>query len=686
MKRRSATAAMRAHVAWLLAGLFFLAARGEARPADLVLIDAKIYTADGDDRPAARRPQAGPTALAVTDGHLVFVGGDQGARRWVGKTTRVIDLHGARVLPGLVDAHVHPMDIVDLDVCNLDSRALNLHELSDFVHACLLRYRPAPGERLIVHQWNYSRGNQPAAEYPSLRVALDRAAPDNPVQLIGNDWHHGAFNSLALASAKNAAGRVVGYSKATLETDFSSFRKLIGVDAAGEPNGAVNEDARFAINPNSMLNVDLDAVLRAPEKIPERLNGVGITAILDAMTSPESLVVFDTLEARGELSLRASLALFYDPERFRETDGEVDYDAMVEQASAIRAKYAKDPLIRADFVKLFADGVLEGDPNAVPPTLPNAASLHDYLQPTFAVDKSGRLTVTGYVDLDGPACAEVRAAGARFEDPGAARRFLGDHGFHPAQCLKSNGQLQHERAVILEFVRRFHVAGFNLHIHVIGDRALRTALDAIEAARGFDGNTSTHDSLAHIQMSSPEDVARIGADRLYVAFTYAWMGTDPDYDMSVIPFLERVHGGGYAALHAPGNLYDRNAYPVAAVAASGGIITAGSDAPVDTPDPRPFVNLAHAVTRRYPGSPALGPKQRISLRSAVDAYTINGARMLGIDREAGSLRVGKSADFIVLDRDIFALAAAGNLDDIAKTQVLQTWFEGRRVYQRKAAR
>jgi predicted amidohydrolase YtcJ len=98
------------------------------------------------------------------------------------------------------------------------------------------------------------------------------------------------------------------------------------------------------------------------------------------------------------------------------------------------------------------------------------------------------------------------------------------------------------------------------------------------------------------------------------------------------------------------------------------------------------VNLAHAVTRRYPGSPALGPKQRISLRSAVDAYTINGARMLGIDREAGSLRVGKSADFIVLDRDIFALAAAGNPDDIAKTQVLQTWFEGRRVYQRKAAR
>jgi len=675
----------------LLTGLFLLAAscwgaaRSEAKPADLVLIDAKIYTAASADRSAGRRTQAEPTALAVADGRLVFVGGDGGARRLIGKATRVIDLHGARVLPGLVDSHVHPMDIVDLDVCNLDSRAMDLHQLSDFVHACLLRYKPAPGERLVVHQWNYSRGNQPEAEFPTLRAALDRAAPDNPVQLIGNDWHHGAFNSLALASARNAAGRMVGYSKATLETEFAVYRKLIGVDASGEPNGAVNEDARFAINPNSMLDIDLDAVLRVPEKIPERLNSVGITAILDAKTSPESLAVFDTLEARGRLTLRASLALFFDPERFRDGAGEVDYDTMVDQASAIRAKYAKDPLVRADFVKLFADGVLEGDPYAVPPTLPNAASLHDFLQPIFAVDKSGRARVTGYVDLDGLVCGGVRTAGAKYADPIAAKRFMESHGYHPSQCLKSNGQLQHERAVILEFVRRFHVAGFNLHIHVIGDRALRTALDAIEAARGFDGNTSTHDSLAHIQLSSPEDVRRIGADRLYVAFTYAWMGTDPDYDTSVIPFLQRVHGSGYAALHAPGNLYDRNAYPVAAVAAAGGIITAGSDAPVDTPDPRPFVNLAHAITRRDPGSPALGPKQRISLQAAVDAYTINGARMLSIDREAGSLVVGKSADFIVLDRDIFALAAAGKGDKIAQTRVLQTWFEGKRVYLRKAA-
>lgn len=644
--------------------------------AGLVITDAQIYR--GAKLPAAQ-------AMAVRADRIVFIGTNQEAARWIQPSTRVLHLAGARVLPGLVDSHIHPLDILDLDFCDLESKPVTLRELSAIVRQCIVRYKTPPGGRLIVHQWNYTTGNQPDAEYPTLRAALDKASSGQQVQLLGNDGHHGAFNSVSLASAKNAAGRTIGLSKASLETDFAAYKKLVGVDARGEPNGAANEDARYLINPNSMLNTDLADVMKAPQRVPERLNSVGITAILDAMTAPDTAAVFDTLAQRGQLTLRASLAQFYDPAQFHTADGIVDYDAMVSQAVALRAKYASHPLIRADFIKLFADGVIEGNPYAVPPTLPNGASLKDYLQPIFVTDDKGLASVTGYVDTSSALCVRARADASKYADPAMAAKFLEQHGYHPAQCAVSNGQLQHKREVILEFVRRFHLAGFNMHIHVIGDRALRTALDAIEAARKADGNSATHDSLAHIELSTPEDVARVGRDHLYVAWTFAWMNVDAGYEMTVIPFLEKIHGNGYQELHAPGSFYEVNAYPVRAVQDAGGITAAGSDAPVETRDPRPFVNIAHAITRRNPGGQALNPSQDLNVDEAIAAYTINGARMLGIDKDAGSLEVGKSADFIVLDRDIVRLAADGRADDIAQTRVMQTWFRGKQVYARPAA-
>jgi predicted amidohydrolase YtcJ len=565
-------------------------------------------------------------------------------------------------------------------VCDLDSKPMPLRALSAFVRACLDRYHTAPGKRLLVHQWNDTDGNQPDPQYPTLRAALDQASTRHEIQLLGDDGHHGAFNSLALAHAKNSHGAPVGISKATLSGDFAEYRPLIGVDAAGEPNGAVNEDARYTINPRSMMYVEYDAVLAHPEKIPERLNSVGITAIMDAMADPTALAIWDKLLKNDQLSVRVTLAQFYDPSRTRTADGAIDYDGMVAKAEAVRAKYAANPLLRADFIKLFADGVMEANPLAVPPTLGNAAVLEPYLQPVFAIDPDGHPTVTGYVDTASPVCVDARAHIDRYESAAAAAAFTRANGFHPAQCLISNGKLQHAREVELEYVRRMHLAGFNLHIHVIGDRALRTALDAIEAARAADGNDGTHDSLAHVQLAHPDDIARIGKDHLYVAFTYSWANVDLAYDMTIVPFLQKVKGNSYESRHVPGSYYEENTYPFRSTKAAGAILVAGSDAPVSGRDPRPFVNIAGAITRRIPGQPVLNAKQTLTIREVLDAYTIDGARMLGRDREIGSIEPGKSADFVILDRDIVALADAGHAEDIAATRVSETWFRGRRVY------
>lgn len=658
----------------LLASLALCAAAtAGAAPAEQVYTGGRIYTS------VAGAPLA--SALAVDHGRIVYVGTDAGAKAFIGHGSRVTKLRGAFVMPGLVDAHLHPLDIVDLDFCDLDSKPMSLRDLSQFVRGCIARFHPADGERLLVHQWNYTAGNEPDAEYPTLRVALDKASTTHQVQLLGNDGHHSAFNSLGLAAARDAQNRVVGYTAATLAKEFAAYRKLVGVDSNGEPNGAVNEDARLAINEHSMLNSELEAVVRVPERVPQRLNSVGITAIMDAMAVRDSQQVYDSLLSRGALTMRVQLAQFFDPERYHTSAGAVDYDTMVRQATETRAKYAGNTLLHADFIKLFADGVTEGNPLADPPTLPNAASLKPYLQPIFGRDGHGEPTVTGYVDTASPACVEARANPARYADAAGIAAFRKANGYHPGQCVISDGQLQHERDVELEFVKRFHLAGFNLHIHAIGDRGLRTALDAIEAARAADGVSSTRDSLAHLQITTPEDVARVGRDRLYCAFTFAWANEVPEYDITAIPFYQKVSGNTLAGLHPAGNAYDRNVYPARSVKAAGGIIVGGSDAPVETRDPRPFLNISRAITRRLPGLPPLNAGESLGVDDALAAYTINGARMLGIDRDAGSLEVGKSADFVVLDRDPLALAAAGKAGTIAGTRVRQTWFQGKLVYE-----
>lgn len=635
---------------------------------DLIVIGDRIETSENVKEPVE--------AFAVTKGIFSYVGSKRKALKLAGRNTRILQIGKKRLLPGLVDAHIHPIGIVEADTCDLGNEARTLAQIADVVHACLIRYQVRPGEWLTVAQWNSYNGNEIDVDHPTFRAALDRAAPNNPVQLLASDGHHGAFNSSALKLAQLPEEKAIGLTRETLAAQFKAFRRLVAVDVSGEPSGLVNEEARALMGRSALDPTYIAQVMKRPQAIVERLNSAGITAFLDAAAQPELTALYDALQANGQLSAHVTLAQFYDPSATRNAAGGVDYDKMVADAVRVRDAYRDNSLIRADTVKLFIDGVIEGDPLAVPPTLPSSPSLRPYLQPVFGRDQNGRATFSGrYVEPDSPPCRGVRSLPSAPEDDA---RFLKENGFHPSQCTPSSGRFQHEPAIIMEYIRRMHKAGMSLHIHSIGDAATHLAVDALEAARRGDPVDVIRrpDTLAHLQLVSPEDVARIGRNKLFLAMTYAWIYTDKEYDLSVIPFVQKVSGDGPSALHEPGSYYEQQAYPVAAMQKAGGVLVAGSDAPVETRDPRPFFNMQSAILRSRGGTAAINVSQAISIQDVVKAYTINGAKSLGRDAQFGSIAVGKSADFIIINQDIFSIPSS----QIGNTTVEQTWFRGELVY------
>jgi predicted amidohydrolase YtcJ len=241
------------------------------------------------------------------------------------------------------------------------------------------------------------------------------------------------------------------------------------------------------------------------------------------------------------------------------------------------------------------------------------------------------------------------------------------------------GVLEKEAAFLQDYTLALFDAGVNVHSHAIGDRAVRFALDTFEQARNRSPESQATLSMAHVQLVHPEDIPRFGKLKVFPAFTYAWIEPDRDYLMTVSPFIDQINSA--EDLLDPAGYGYSQSYPAASIKAAGGLLTAGSDAPVDTRDPRPFFNLEKAVTRHKDQTGEIyNPNERIGLADALDAYTINGAKALRQDHLTGSLEPGKKADFVILNQNLLLLESQGSADKISDTLVQATWFDGREIY------
>jgi hypothetical protein len=281
---------------------------------------------------------------------------------------------------------------------------------------------------------------------------------------------------------------------------------------------------------------------------------------------------------------------------------------LIDQAVRFRDRWAVNPdFLRADAVKIFADGVIEYPSQT-------AALLEPYL------DAHGKPT----------------------------------HNRGPSYFTQSN---------LNQIVSLANAAGLTVHVHAIGDRAVRAALDAFAFSRQQNGELDSRDQIAHLELIDPADFARFRELGVIANLQLLWAERDDYIDRATVKYLGPVRS---RYLYAARSLQD-----------AGALIAGGSDWGVSSFDA--FEAMEHAITRAAgPGKRPLLPEQAIGIQDAVDAYTINAAFALKQERTTGSLEVGKRADFIVLDRDVFAIDARA----LHETRVLSTYLDGREVYAR----
>ena len=536
--------------------------------------------------PPAEPPQAGPVDLVITDARVRAGSRADGTARWA----TGIAVSGDRI--------VAVGDAVDLrDLAGPGTRVVS-----------------APGQ-LVLPGFQDSHVHAPFAGRNRLRVWLNDTAgrqayldaiagyaaanPDEP-WLVGGGWAMEYFpggtptrqdldavvpdrpvflfnRDVHGAWVNSKALELGGITRDTPDPPDGRIER----DAAGAPTGTLHEGAAYSFN---------DHVVPAPERAEwqasileaqRHLHGLGITGWQDAWVTPATLEAYRTLAADGRLTARVVGALWWDRHRGLEQIPEF-LDQREQASDAARRAGAPVPGFFPTTVKIMTDGVLENYTGAL-------------LQP--------------YCDGCG---GHTDNYGLSYLEPD-------------------------ELAAAVTEVDRL---GFQVHLHAIGDRAVRNSLDAVAAARAANGAADRRHHIAHLQVVQPQDLPRFAELGVVANCQTYWAQSEPQMEALTVPFLGEQRAGLQ--------------YPFEGLRAAGARLAMGSDWSVTTANP--LEQLEVAVTRVDPehreNAPFL-PDQRLSLADAVDAFTA-GSAYLNHDADGGLIEVGRRADLALLDLDLFA--------------------------------
>lgn len=537
--------------------------------ADVVYLNAKIYTVDADRRWAS--------AMAVTDGKIVAIGSDADMATHTGDATTVHDLHGRMVMPGIHDTHMHPSDAGVGKTIECSFLTYDLVDALDALQGCLAD-KPE-GDWLRGGQWNDGLF---VGTDKSPKAILDEIAPNHPVFLMDWSVHNAWINSKALElfgiddDTPNPSGGVI-------VRDLDS----------GEATGILLDNAAYDYRrelPAYTLQQRSDALAWSIEQ----LASFGITTFKEAIVTTANMEAYTDLDNKGELPLNVKTHLTWKSSWANSHHEEV---ALIDS----RADYASDS-IDTDFAKIMLDGI--------PPTY-TAALLEPY-EPNEAFGDDWR------------------------------------------------GKLMHTPEDLAADVTALDAQGLTVMIHATGDRSLRVALDAFATARKANGDSGLIHVVSHAEMIHADDIPRFAelniAAEMCPILWYPIPGLD--WELWLGPDRAKV-------------------WPVKSLIEAGALVIYGSDWPV-VPTPNPWPGIESMVTRSDPtGASDVQdwPEQAVDLHTALRIFTINGAIASKSGNSSGSLEIGKDADFVVLDRNVFEVP----ISDVGETQVLLSVVGGETV-------
>jgi len=510
-------------------------------PADLALINANIRTMN------QRQPVA--QAVAVIKNKIVKVGTNQEINALIDKNTRVIDLKGKTVLPGLIDTHVH---VVDFGRCLLWLDLTTAKSISELQSLLKEKAKKTPAGKWIVGRgWNQTRFKE--KRMPTT-ADLDAASPDNPVILYHDSAMICAVNSLALKLAGVTENTAVPFGGA--------------IDRSGETGKltGILRDSATNLVWQAVAEPSVDELLEGATLALQKIVEAGIVSIHWIVISESELTIIQKLHSRGALPVRVNVIV---PE------------GLIEKANNL--KLGNSSLLRWGGAIIFVDGYLDS----------KTAALN---QP--------------YSD-----------------EP------------------SNSGKLLYTKEALVASVAEVMAAGVQPVIHAMGDKAVETALDAIEQAKKS-GNVRFR--LEQAAVLNPQLILRLKTANVVVTVQPTVIATE----FSVWAATQRL-GERAKLLHPLKTLFD-----------AGVKVAGGSDCPMEPLNP--LLGIQDVVQRKS------FSEQRLSVEEALRMYTINAAYCSGEENVKGSIEEGKLADFTVLEADPTTVAP----DEIKDIKVSMLIIEG----------